>query len=110
MAKIRAFEAVPGFNMIIMSPLAAGVRLTVAGANLERHWNPAKEAQATDRMYWIGQKREVHVHYPVALHPDVDSFDVNLDRLLRTKVALKDAVVVPQQVAQAEMERGLGLL
>lgn len=112
-AKIRAFEAVDGFNVIIMSPLAVGVGLTVVGANhaihLERHWNPAKEAQATDRVYRIGQRREVHVHYPIALHPTVDSFDVNLGRLLQSKVALKDAVVVPHEVTQNELEAALGL-
>src|SRR5699024_1028322 len=57
---ITDFEAQPGFNLIIMSPLAAGVGLTVVGANhaipLERHWNPAKEAQATDRIYRIGRR------------------------------------------------------
>lgn len=112
-AKIRAFEARDGFNVIILSPLAVGVGLTVVGANhaihLERHWNPAKEAQATDRIHRIGQTREVHVHYPVATHPDVDSFDLNLDRLLRSKTALKDAVVVPQEVTQDQLERALGL-
>ena len=86
----------------------------VVGANdaihLDRHWNPAKEAQATDRVHRIGQRRAVHVHYPVALHPDVESFDVNLDRLLRRKVALKDAVVVPQEVTQDQLERALGLV
>ncbi|PIE46438.1 MAG: helicase, partial [Gammaproteobacteria bacterium] len=44
---ISAFEAHEGFNIIIMSPIAAGVGLTITGANhvihLERHWNPAKE-------------------------------------------------------------------
>src|SRR5699024_2446948 len=63
---IDEFEAVPGFNIIVMSPLAVGVGLTVVGANhaihLERHWNPAKEAQATDRIYRIGQTRPVHVY------------------------------------------------
>ncbi|MBO0898938.1 hypothetical protein J1G44_06135 [Cellulomonas sp. zg-ZUI199] len=96
-----------------MSPLAVGVGLTVVGANhaihLKRHWNPAKEAQATDRIYRVGQTREVHVHYPIALHPDVESFDLNLDRLLRSKVALRDAVVVPREVTQEELERALGL-
>ncbi|WP_066462956.1 DEAD/DEAH box helicase [Sanguibacter suarezii] len=114
MGKIRTFEAREGFNVIIMSPLAAGVGLTVVGANhaihLERHWNPAKEAQATDRIHRIGQKREVHVHYPMAIHPDIESFDVKLDKLLRTKVALKDAVVVPQEVKRDELERALGLV
>jgi len=111
--RIRRFEARQGFNVIIMSPLAVGVGLTVVGANhaihLERHWNPAKEAQATDRIYRIGQTRPVHVHYPLAVHPHMDSFDINLDRLLRSKVALKDAVVVPQEVGQEELERSLGL-
>lgn len=114
MKKIRAFEAHEGFNVIILSPLAVGVGLTVVGANhaihLERHWNPAKEAQATDRIHRIGQVRDVHVHYPVAIHPDLDSFDVNLDRLLRSKTALKDAVVVPQEVTQAQLEQSLGLV
>jgi SNF2 family DNA or RNA helicase len=114
LSRIRAFEQRAGFNVIVMSPLAVGVGLTVVGANhaihLERHWNPAKEAQATDRVYRIGQTRHVHVHYPIALHPDFDSFDLNLDRLLRGKVALKDAVVVPQEVSQGELEVALGLI
>lgn len=50
---ITAFEAQSGFNLLIMSLVAAGVGLTVVGANhvvhLERHWNPGKEAQASDR-------------------------------------------------------------
>ncbi|WP_407318684.1 C-terminal helicase domain-containing protein [Isoptericola halotolerans] len=111
--RIRRFEAREGFGVIIMSPLAAGVGLTVVGANhaihLERHWNPAKEAQATDRVYRIGQTRPVHVYYPMALHPDVDSFGVNLDRLLRSKVALSGAVVVPERVTEEEIAHGLGL-
>jgi hypothetical protein len=70
---IEQFESVEGFNIIIMSPIAAGVGLTVVGANhvihLERHWNPAKEAQATDRVYRIGQKKDVYIHIPTALAP-----------------------------------------
>ena len=58
---IEQFESQPGFGIIIMSPLAAGVGLTVVEANnvihLERSWNPAKEAQASDRVYRIGQKK-----------------------------------------------------
>lgn len=110
---ITAFEAKPGFNLIIMSPVAAGVGLTVVGANhvvhLERHWNPAKEAQASDRVYRIGQKKEVHIHLPAVLHPQYDSFDVHLDRLLRGKLMLKDAVVTPEAVSENEMVKAMGL-
>lgn len=111
-SKVRAFEARAGFDVIILSPLAAVSDLIVGATHaihLERQWNPAKEAHATDRIFRIGQAREVHVHYPVAIHPSVESFDVILDRLMRTKAALKDAVVVPQEVTQAELERGMGL-
>ncbi len=100
---IKRFEAEPGFGVIIMSPIAAGAGLTVVGANnvihLERHWNPAKEAQATDRVYRIGQTRPVNVYLPMALHPQTSSFDTNLHNLLSNKTTLKDAVVTPEQVS-----------
>lgn len=110
---IEQFESVDGFNIIIMSPVAAGVGLTVVGANhvihLERHWNPAKEAQATDRVYRIGQKKNVYIHIPTALHPEFDSFDVHLDRLLSGKLLLKDAVVTTDVVSESEVMKSLGL-
>lgn len=110
---IEQFEATVGFNIIIMSPVAAGVGLTVVGANhvihVERHWNPAKEAQATDRVYRIGQQKDVYVHLPAALHPQFDSFDVHLDRLLNGKLMIKDAVVTPEPVDEKSMVASLGL-
>lgn len=111
-AIIDSFQAAAGFNIIIMSPLAVGVGLTVVGANhaihLERHWNPAKEAQATDRIHRIGQTRDVHVYLPLAVHPDVTSFDINLDTLLQSKMDLKDAVVVPGNI-ERELASTMGL-
>ena len=110
---ITEFEAKVGFNALIMSPVAAGVGLTVIGANhvihLERHWNPAKEAQASDRVYRIGQKKDVFIHLPIVTHPQYDSFDVHLDRLLRAKLVLKDAVVTPEQVSESDIAQSLGL-
>jgi SNF2 family DNA or RNA helicase len=110
---IQAFEKKPGFNIIIMSPLATGTGLTVVEANhvihVERHWNPAKEAQATDRVYRIGQQRDVHIYLPASLHPELDSFDVHMERLLASKLQLKDAVVVPESVTEMEMLNTLGL-
>lgn len=110
---ITDFEATEGFNIILMSPIAAGVGLTVIGANhvihLERHWNPAKEAQATDRIYRIGQQKDVHVHLPAALHPEHDSFDQHLDQLLASKLLLKDAVVTSEVVSESEILGNMGL-
>ena len=55
----------------------------------QRHRNPAKEAQATDRVYRIGQARDVQVHVPILLRPERASYDVNLDKLLRSKMRCK---------------------
>jgi len=108
---IAQFETEPGFGILIMSPVAAGVGLTVVGANnvihLERHWNPAKEAQATDRVYRIGQQKDVNIYLPTLHHPEKLSFDVNLDRLLNRKLGLKDAVVTPQDVQPEELDASL---
>lgn len=58
-----------GFNIIILSPEAAGVGLNIVEANhiihYTRHWNPAKEEQATDRAYRLGQTKDVFVYYPL---------------------------------------------
>ncbi len=110
---IERFQAAGGFRICILSPLAAGVGLTITAANhvihLERSWNPAKEAQATDRVYRIGAAKPVFVHIPVLLHPERESFDVHLDRLLRSKVQLQDAITLaaPEEVAQGEMLESL---
>jgi len=99
---IDIFKKREGFAIIIMSPIAAGTGLTITEANhvihLERHWNPAKEAQATDRVYRIGQEKDVKVYLPILFHPTMDSFDLNLHRLLSVKTDLKDAVVTPEEV------------
>lgn len=86
------FQAEPGFGVIILSPLAVGFGVNIQEANhvvhYLRHWNPAKEDQATDRAYRIGQKRDVYVYCPLTTAKDFKSFDVKMDELLRTKRSL----------------------
>src|SRR6476620_6492561 len=50
-----------------------------------RSWNPAKEDQATDRAYRIGQEKEVFVYCPVVVAKGFITFDAKLDGLLRYK-------------------------
>ena len=71
--------------------------------------NPAKEAQASDRVYRIGQMKDVYIHLPAAIHPEFDSIDVNLDKLLRGKLMNTDAVVTPQVVEESELIKSMGL-
>jgi len=90
--RIKAFQAKPGFAVIILSPLAVGFGVNIQEANhvihYTRTWNPAKEDQATDRAHRIGQKREVHVYCPTVYADDFTTFDVKLDQLLAAKRAL----------------------
>lgn len=90
--RLKTFQAKPGFGAIILSPFAVGFGVNVQAANhvihYTRTWNPAKEDQATDRAYRIGQTREVFVYCPVVYADDFATFDVKLDELLEGKRAL----------------------
>jgi hypothetical protein len=91
-ALIDAFQRAPGFNVIILSPLAVGFGVNIQAANhvihFTRTWNPAKEDQATARAHRIGQTRVVTVYYPGVVSDSFPSFDVRLDALLGKKRAL----------------------
>ena len=97
---IDQFNTSTGFGVLILSPEAAGVGFTITSANhvihLSRTWNPAKEDQATDRVYRIGQKRDVHVYLPLASNGAMgNSFDDKLNELLEYKRSLSDNVLFP---------------
>jgi hypothetical protein len=106
---IEKFSNQPGFGICVLSPIAAGAGLNIVAANhvihLERHWNPAKEDQATDRVYRIGQTRPVTVYLPTGKHPEVASFDLVLHRLLKKKRNLQSALglVPPEAVSAPEL-------
>lgn len=88
------FMGVPHFAVMVLSPLAAGIGLTITAANHVIHygrwWNPAKEEQATDRAHRIGQTRTVHVYYPTLHHPNDPQrgFDRKLHELVERKRAV----------------------
>lgn len=99
------------FDVMVLSPKAAGVGLTLTAANhvihLSRWWNPAVEDQCTDRVYRIGQQRDVHVHIPLAIHPTHEqrSFDANLHRLLEDKRRLSVSVLAAPTATSSELSR-----
>lgn len=107
----RFQAALPGFNVMILSPKAGGVGLTLTAANhvihLSRWWNPAVEDQATDRVFRIGQTRDVHVYFPMAVHPDPaireTSFDLRLDALIERKRALTRDLFLPPEPGDQDL-------
>ena len=105
---INDFQNFGGFNALILSPEAAGVGFTITAANnvihLSRIWNPAKENQATDRVYRIGQKKSVNVYLPLACDKNLrgKTFDENLDELLSYKNFLSEKVLFPTEENNAD--------
>ncbi len=62
---VKSFQTNRAEKLFIFSLKAAGTGLNLTAANHVIHydlwWNPALEAQATDRAYRIGQKSNVMV-------------------------------------------------
>lgn len=96
---IDKFQEVNGFNVIILSTVAVGFGVNIQKANhvihYTRSWNPAKEDQATDRAYRIGQDKEVYVYYPSIAATDFETFEIKLDKLLSSKRSLADDMLKP---------------
>ena len=118
-AILQRFKSQPGFHALVLSPFVAGVGLTITEANHVIHygrwWNPAVEAQATDRVYRIGQEKDVHVHLPILQDPEGrlgQSFDERLQALLDRKRSLARDFLLPMEDEQSlasELYRDLAL-
>ncbi|MEU7470688.1 SNF2-related protein [Streptomyces sp. NPDC044984] len=101
-AMVRRFQdgEVPVF---LLSLKAAGTGLNLTRAehvvHYDRWWNPAVEAQATDRAYRIGQTRPVQVHRIIA----EGTVEDRIAGLLERKRELADAVLGSGEAALTEL-------
>ena len=97
---VDSFSQSDGFNVLILSPEVAGVGLTITAANHVIHygrwWNPAKENQATDRAYRIGQQKTVYVYHLILKdeHGELETFDEKLHRLLGSREEMADNFLI----------------
>ena len=111
------FRKSEGFDVLILSPFVAGVGLTIVEANHVIHygrwWNPAVEAQATDRAYRLGQLKEVHVYIPILEDKTrrvTPTFDQLLDQLMENKKGLAEGALQLDEFLQPkEREEEAGL-
>lgn len=91
---VRRFQdETNGPAVFILSLKAGGTGLNLTAANhvfhFDRWWNPAVEAQATDRAFRIGQERNVQVHKYVC----VGTLEERIDQLIEKKKDLAESVV-----------------
>ena len=106
---IDDFQVHPGFGVIILSTVAVGFGVNVQKANhvihFTRCWNPAKEDQATDRAYRIGQIKDVYVYYPTVRDPEITTFEEALDDLLlRRRSLARDMLCATPDLSGADFE------
>ncbi|WP_371664811.1 DEAD/DEAH box helicase [Streptomyces sp. NBC_00280] len=89
--------------VFLLSLKAAGTGLNLTRAehvvHYDRWWNPAVEAQATDRAYRIGQNRPVQVHRLIA----EGTIEDRIAEMLNRKRALADAVLGSGESALTEL-------
>ncbi len=98
-ARFQAGEA-PVF-LLSLKAAGSGLNLTRAGhvVHFDRWWNPAVEAQATDRAYRIGQTQPVQVHRLIA----EGTIEDRIAEMLARKQGLADAVLGSGEAALTEL-------
>jgi SNF2 family DNA or RNA helicase/uncharacterized Zn finger protein len=90
---VDSFQTNHADKIFILSLKAAGTGLNLTAANHVIHydlwWNPAVEAQATDRAYRIGQKNNVMVHRFITKN----TFEERINEMIQSKKALAQMTV-----------------
>jgi len=92
--------------ILLLSLKAGGVGLNLTAANhvfhFDRWWNPAVEAQATDRAYRIGQTRTVQVHKFVVS----GTLEERIDQMIEEKTALASEIIGSGEEWLTELSTG----
>jgi uncharacterized Zn finger protein/superfamily II DNA or RNA helicase len=90
---VNRFQTISADQIFILSLKAAGTGLNLTAANHVVHydlwWNPAVEAQATDRAYRIGQTKNVMVHRFITQN----TFEEKINEMIQHKKQLADLTV-----------------
>ena len=103
---VARFQGDGDCPLMLISIKAGGTGLNLTAANHVIHydlwWNPAVEAQATDRAYRIGQERTVFVHRLVTER----TFEEKIDELIQSKREVADLSVVEGETSLNRMTNG----
>ena len=103
---VDAFNKFEGPGLLVCNTTVAGAGLNITGANHVIHynleWNPAREDQATFRVYRNGQVRESFIHRLFY----VDTIDEVIDQRIKSKRELAD-MSIDAGVSSADYLAGL---
>jgi len=92
-ARFQEEQHLQGPAIFVLSLKAGGLGLNLTRANhvfhFDRWWNPAVENQATDRVFRIGQTKDVWAHKFVC----AGTLEEQIDELIESKKALAESVI-----------------
>ncbi|XP_053613826.1 transcription termination factor 2-like isoform X2 [Plodia interpunctella] len=96
-ARQKLIDAINDANnptrVMLLSLTAGGVGLNLCGAShlllLDPHWNPQLEEQAQDRIYRVGQRKDVNIYRFMC----VDTVEQSIRKLQQAKLELADSVL-----------------
>ncbi|GJQ80974.1 putative DNA binding protein [Trypoxylus dichotomus] len=90
-------------KILLLSLTAGGVGLNLVGANhmivLDLHWNPQLEMQAHDRIYRVGQNKQVHIYKFVA----VNTIEEKIKALQEQKLALAESILTGAKIQNSKL-------
>ncbi|KAJ1529659.1 hypothetical protein ONE63_006419 [Megalurothrips usitatus] len=90
-----------GPQVLLLSLTAGGVGLNLVGANylllVDIHWNPQLENQACDRIYRVGQKKDVFIYRFIT----VNTIEERIKKLQDFKLTLAENVLTGTRNTQA---------
>ena len=101
---IKRFQKEEGPPIFVLSLKAGGVGLNLTRANhvfhYDRWWNPAVENQATDRVFRIGQDKNVQVHTFICS----GTLEEKIDLLIQQKKDLAEKIITSGESWLTELD------
>ena len=101
---IKRFQKEEGPPIFVLSLKAGGVGVNLTSANhvfhYDRWWNPAVENQATDRVFRIGQNKNVQVHTFICS----GTLEEKIDLLIQRKKDLAEKIIVSGESWLTELD------
>lgn len=88
---------------MLLSLTAGGVGLNLVGGNhlflVDLHWNPQLEMQAQDRIYRVGQKKDVNVYKFMT----VETIEERIKKLQENKLAIADSMLTGSKLQSSKL-------
>lgn len=88
---------------MLLSLTAGGVGLNLVGGNhlllVDLHWNPQLEMQAQDRIYRVGQTKDINVYKFMT----TETIEERIKKLQENKLALAESMLTGSKIQNSKL-------